>query len=281
MLFSGEDGSGILKVEKPLGGYVAEVAAAFNAFRRWTGEVSATAFLFENSEYPDSPVYVCGRYFNTSDPRFPLHPLSLRLINAKRYPGRQANLFRRVLELWYSTMKLHDAIIVAIPQRPGAEPNVATMAVEALNVKGATRDVDLLACPVDYPKQKEAGSYEARRENVRGVFQARRRLDGETVIVLDDITTSFSTLNEARSVLFDAGAGRVIPVALAFHPPELWGGPSVEYPKCGQCGHEMVVRYRTADGEPFFACGDYEAYRRRESHPVVSFDTAYRQLCAL
>jgi predicted amidophosphoribosyltransferase len=53
----------------------------------------------------------------------------------------------------------------------------------------------------------------ARRENVRGAFQVRRRwrkrLVGRTVLLVDDVMTTGATADEISRVLLDAGAARV------------------------------------------------------------------------
>ena len=61
---------------------------------------------------------------------------------------------------------------------------------------------------------------ERRWRNVRGAFVARRRLGGETVALVDDVTTSGATLAAAGDAVLGAGAGRAIGVtwALAFAP---------------------------------------------------------------
>lgn len=57
-----------------------------------------------------------------------------------------------------------------------------------------------------------------RMENVRRAFSARTRLAGKRVLLVDDVTTTGSTLEAAREALFDAGAREVIAVAIAAQP---------------------------------------------------------------
>lgn len=45
-----------------------------------------------------------------------------------------------------------------------------------------------------------------RRRNVRGAFEATRRIDGAHVLMIDDVMTSGSTLDEVARVLGQAGA---------------------------------------------------------------------------
>jgi ComF family protein len=56
-----------------------------------------------------------------------------------------------------------------------------------------------------------------RRENVRGAFRARRRarLNGKSVLLVDDVMTTGATANEAARALRAAGATRVTVAVLA------------------------------------------------------------------
>lgn len=55
-----------------------------------------------------------------------------------------------------------------------------------------------------------------RQENVQGAFGARREwVAGKTVLVVDDVTTSGSTLNACAAALLDAGARTVYGITLA------------------------------------------------------------------
>jgi ComF family protein len=58
----------------------------------------------------------------------------------------------------------------------------------------------------------------ARKTNLRGAFQATRRLDGAHVAVLDDVVTTGSTVREMAKVLRQAGAARVDVWCLARTP---------------------------------------------------------------
>lgn len=66
------------------------------------------------------------------------------------------------------------------------------------------------------PSQAHAENEEERRKNLCNAFSAKaKRLSGRTVILLDDVITTGSTMREARSTVYKAGAHRVVPVTLA------------------------------------------------------------------
>ena len=60
-----------------------------------------------------------------------------------------------------------------------------------------------------FPRRQVGLDEAARRTNVVGTFACRRRLSGETVLVVDDVMTTGSTLSECARVLKEAGAGKV------------------------------------------------------------------------
>jgi ComF family protein len=57
-----------------------------------------------------------------------------------------------------------------------------------------------------------------RRRNVRGAFEAMRALHGAHVLVVDDVMTSGSTLDEIARVLRDAGAAHIHALVVARTP---------------------------------------------------------------
>jgi ComF family protein len=56
-----------------------------------------------------------------------------------------------------------------------------------------------------------------RRDNVRGAFQVRRglQIQGQTILLIDDVMTTGATAHEAARALRAAGAARVVAAALA------------------------------------------------------------------
>ena len=54
-----------------------------------------------------------------------------------------------------------------------------------------------------------------RRRNVRHAFAATRSFAGESVVLVDDVLTTGSTLNELARAVYDAGAARVDAYVLA------------------------------------------------------------------
>jgi len=70
---------------------------------------------------------------------------------------------------------------------------------------------------VRWTPQQAQPTREARRENVKGAFRLHgsARIAGRTVLLLDDVMTTGSTLGEAARTLRAGGAGRVVVAVLA------------------------------------------------------------------
>lgn len=105
-------------------------------------------------------------------------PLHRRRLTERGY--NQAALLARAWGRW-----------LGLPVRPGALRRVRPTAAQA-----------------------ELPGYQ-RRHNVRGAFRARRRVAGRPIVLVDDVVTSGATVGEAARALREAGASRVVVLALA------------------------------------------------------------------
>ncbi len=54
-----------------------------------------------------------------------------------------------------------------------------------------------------------------REKNVAGAFRSKRKLNGQSVLLIDDVITTGATINECGRALLDAGAGRVFAASAA------------------------------------------------------------------
>ncbi|MCJ1708928.1 ComF family protein [Microbacterium sp. VKM Ac-2923] len=156
---------------------------------------------------------------------------SLPVVGALAFDGVAARVIRAFKEEGRTSLArdlapaLAAALAASVP--PGARVTTVPSSRAAFRRRGY-RPVELLmrraggrperllglrGAPAD---QRGLGGRE-RRENVRGVFQARAALSG-TVVVVDDVVTTGATLAEAARALRAAGATDVRAVALAHTP---------------------------------------------------------------
>jgi len=219
-----------------------------------------------NDEREDSAIRVSGRYFRRSDPRAQKHALSLRIINSKRYMDRQKRLFAAIIAQMVNHLFSDDFdCITRVPPKPSQDEDrlkeqlqqIPSLNFEDFKIPEEKICPDLITCIKDYTPQKEMGNYQNRRENVRGVFEVNGDVTDKTIVVVDDIATSCSTLKEITSVLYDAGAKRVIPMAISYHPDNVEG--SWEKLECPNCHGNMLPRHNKKNGEPFYGCEHYFA----------------------
>ena len=90
----------------------------------------------------------------------------------------------------------------------------ALLAKELSKKLGLDMNQSLLIRPKNNQPQVSA-SRDERRENVQGSFRCDGRADGRTVILVDDVATTGSTLSACAAVLKSAGASSVWCLVLA------------------------------------------------------------------
>ena len=111
------------------------------------------------------------------------------------------------------------ARVVALPlharrYRERRYDQAALLASELAHATGRTLRLDLLHRT--RATRRQVGLSEAgRAENVEGAFEAQGRLQGEGVLLVDDVFTTGATARAATAALRSAGAGRVEVLTLA------------------------------------------------------------------
>jgi ComF family protein len=63
--------------------------------------------------------------------------------------------------------------------------------------------------------QQQGLKAEVRRQNLKGAFALNRKLNGERVLLIDDVVTTGATVRECSRVLLEGGAGEVVVAVLA------------------------------------------------------------------
>ena len=83
------------------------------------------------------------------------------------------------------------------------------LAREVARALDAPLATDLLKRAVDTSSQVDTETRADRQRNVRDAFASTTPLNGETIVLVDDVTTTGATLSAAAQVLLSAGASRV------------------------------------------------------------------------
>jgi len=109
--------------------------------------------------------------------------------------------------------------IVPVPLHPvkqrGREFNQAEVLARELS-REVSRPM-LIKCVrrVKATKSQTRLDAKSRRENLRGAFAARSKLDGQRVVLVDDVFTTGATLDACASILLRSGATDVIALTVA------------------------------------------------------------------
>ncbi|MCS6850560.1 MAG: ComF family protein [Gemmataceae bacterium] len=174
----------------------------------------------------------CGRcraqsfHFERVDRRGPYTGLLRELVLRCKQPGGEG-LAARLGELWAAhagprLAAMHADLVVPVPlhwrRRWWRGFNQSEVLAEALARAVCLPCWSAAVRRIRPTPQQTAQPAAQRLENVRGAFRAKPspRLEGRTVLLVDDVLTTGSTASEAAGALKAAGAARVV-VAVVAH----------------------------------------------------------------
>lgn len=122
-----------------------------------------------------------------------------------------------------------------------------------------------LRCIKDF-SQKGNDLY-VRREIVKGAFEVIKDVENKTIVIIDDVFSSGSTILEAVKTLYEAGAKKVIAVLLSVNQLT---ESSIKYKnlKCNICGSNMKLRMNKSNGQLFFGCENYQEHEDGKSSTI-------------
>jgi HAD superfamily hydrolase (TIGR01549 family) len=199
--------------------------------------------------------YALGRYFTRSDPRCESHGLSRAIVANKDTHVNSAELSDALVR-FATAMHLEAAIVTSVPGGGEAFDRFGPHRARLAQSLGGEDRADLLsqARPVPGYKHLRGGAARDTANNER--FAATTRINGDAVVLLDDVYTSGSTIRACRAALSGSGASSVVTVVFAAAQESL---PT----KCPRC-HAGILQYkeRKSDGRPFWACSRWCGYIR-------------------
>lgn len=259
-------------------GYIGEISVAHSVAPRKKSPALGYLMKIENERLPVCPIYVGGRYLKMDDPTFKRHVYSKRLLHAKNNPAVDATFFCPVVNSILSSLESAAALtkfrVTYVPKKP-SQP------IDRLKLLfGATRYnvEELLICTRDFAPQKSVSGQFAKTQNVRGAFSLINgvNVEGQNIVVIDDITTSFSTLTECATVLLKAKAASVTLLALAVTVSH--SDVSLLDLPCENCFLPMVVRFNQKNGNPFWACSDLEGFKKGQRHRTFTLEDGFKKI---
>lgn len=122
-----------------------------------------------------------------------------------------------------------------------------------------------LRCIKDF-SQKGNDLY-VRREIVKGAFEVIKDVENKTIVIIDDVFSTGSTILEAVKILYEACAKKVIAVLLSVNQLT---ESSIKYKnlKCNICGSNMKLRMNKSSGQLFFGCENYQEHENGKSSTI-------------
>lgn len=122
-----------------------------------------------------------------------------------------------------------------------------------------------LRCIKDF-SQKGNDLY-VRREIVKGAFEVIKDVENKTIVIIDDVFSTGSTILEAVKILYEAGAKKVIAVLLSVNQLT---ESSIKYKnlKCNICGSNMKLRMNKSSGQLFFGCENYQEHENGKTSTI-------------
>ena len=242
-------------------GYGAEVYATYGK------EIPTMSFL--KCEYEISLndgtkreviAFMGGRYYSDTHQYLLNDPLTRLVLNFKENYTKSVDLF---FDAALCSLRKHESfdILTYVPLKP--KENRYDRFV-GLKLEKNSKDGMKLQQVLEFNKNfsQKGSNFYRRKENVKGAFNVLSDIKGKNIIIIDDVYSTGSTIEEAIKTLYENGANKVLAVLLAVNQMT---ESNIEYKnlKCKLCGNEMKLRINKK-GELFFGCTAF--YR----HKVIS-----------
>ncbi len=259
-----------------IGGFYGEVMFPERSFS--SANIIPISFNVDNEIVA---MYVLGRYYSSTNYVGSIHPYSIALshnkLPNKPYTGVLDPVFTQLYANVITELKKIYEIdgVCSVPVKPGKPPRFERI-LDNISQKCSLENIGKnFKCNQNYPDQKTLSSDE-RMKNVDGVFTYEGHLDGKTIVIIDDISSTGSTISECIRVLKERRARKIIVVLLAINQlgSAYWSSdePSVLCPSCNSKMMLNLNRY----GRFFFSC--YECYKKGNSLSL-DFEPGRKQLC--
>ncbi|MCX7978420.1 MAG: hypothetical protein N2578_05395 [Bdellovibrionaceae bacterium] len=226
-------------------------------FIRRTPKAYGRLLQVQNPRLEMVPLFYGGRYLSAADEASKRHLYTAHLLAAKNYPkvhgGQLKGAIMTSVKGIIENENLHKPILTYVPPRPKQQDRMALF-LDILKTEFSSLDC-VLGCVRDYDNQRNIGNYSLRKTNVAGAFRCVAKVRDKDFVLIDDIGTSFHTVNECADTLLKAGANKVAVFVLGL----TCGKSKIALQKiqCSSCGRPLVLRFRKETGQPFWGCSGY------------------------
>lgn len=230
------------------------------------------------------PLYMLGRYFGTSHYMNQLHPYSSAISLNKYEKGKAFGSYNiRFFDLYKVAVKRIQIIekvdgILAVPTRLGQKDRFKTILQMVSTACGIQNLGANFRCIRDYPTQKSLTAAE-RQENIKGAFYYKGDLSGKHVILIDDVVTTGSTIQECIEELMCRGADKVSIVVLAVNQKRgnYWCVNEVQV-SCSQCGEKMHLLINSKNKDFFYSCYSCRSTKNFEEGRMELYEKVNKEM---
>jgi len=266
-------------LDRELTGLFGEVAVSPKKSLKKTGFILSLNYSENNFEIP---LYAAGRYCGYDHYMNQLHPYSsaiyLNKQNGKKYFGSFNNTFAKIFSIIVKKLKNDNLIqsICHVPPRPGKTDRFKTITAQIANDNVIEDISENFVCIKDYPSQKNLSARD-RYNNVESAFKYNGDLSGKTVVFIDDVMTTGSTIRACVEQLQKQGSKSVLVIVLAINQIDgsYWSSAQ-PYIHCPICDAKMHLLVNSKNQSFFYSC--YERCLPNHEWKSLPFVPAWEQL---
>jgi len=228
------------------------------------------------------PLYAAGRYFGYDHYMSQLHPYSsaiyLNKQTGKKYYGSFNEIFAKIYSSIINMLKKDNSIqcVCHVPTRPGKEDRFRTITAQIAKDNSIEDISRNFVCIKDYPSQKNLSAGD-RYNNVKDAFRFQGDLKEKTVVLIDDVMTTGSTIRACIEQLQKHGANSVLVIVLAINQIDgsYWASAQ-PFVHCPNCDAKMHLLVNSNNQSFFYSC--YERCLPNKAWKSLPFVAAREQL---
>lgn len=257
-------------------GYVAEVFASGDVRKRKSLIRSKKKIILSNGEEKQIKLFLGGRYYPIGREFYVDDPLSALIRNFKQ---KHISIIDEYFDCVIDFVNHEDAIDILGYSPPKPKDfeerrfDRFTSLKLPLSHKKGIKLQNILECTKNF-SQKGNDLYN-RREVVKGAYKLLIDVKDKHVVIIDDVYSSGSTMEEIAKKIYEKGARQVTEILIAVNQTIESTSLIYKHPRCKNCGGELRLRLNKRDNSIFFGCVNYQDGK---IHPTLSCKEGLHQI---
>lgn len=220
---------------------------------------SKKSVTLSNSEEKQIRLLLGGRYYPPGREFYIDDPLSILVRNFKqKYISEIDDYFDRVIDFVNHNEKV-DYLCYS-PLKPLDIKNNKFNRFTALKLPLTCKEGINLNSYIECTKnfsQKGNDLYN-RKEVVKGAYNVLVNVKDKHVVILDDVYSTGSTIEEIAKTLYECGAKQVTAIIIAVTQTIQSTSQIYKHPICKSCGSDLKLRINQSTNKLFFGCENYK-----------------------